>query len=101
MEEAKKDLPAHHYPARRSSQGKRQAPREATEKAADGQGLPAATASASAAPETPREATEKAADGQGLPAATASASAAPEKPATEPPKLLSRVAQGLLLPPTR
>jgi hypothetical protein len=74
MEEAKKDLPAHHYPARRSSQGKRQAPREATEKAADGQGLPAATASASAAP---------------------------EKPATEPPKLLSRVAQGLLLPPTR
>jgi hypothetical protein len=62
MDEAKKDLPAHHYPARRSSQGKRQAPREATEKAADGQGLPA------------------------------------EKPATEPPKPLSRVARGLLLP---
>jgi hypothetical protein len=65
MDEAKKDLPAHHYPARRSTQGKRQVPREATEKAADGQGLPA------------------------------------EKPTTEPRKLLSRVAQGLLLPPAR
>jgi hypothetical protein len=67
MDEVKKDLPAHHYPARRSSQGKRQAPREATEKAADDQGLPAATE--------------------------------PEESATEPPKPLSRVAQGLLLPP--
>lgn len=69
MDEAKKDLPAHHYPARRSSQGKRQVPREATETPGDGQGLPAA--------------------------------AEPGKPASEPRKLLSRVAQGLLLPPAR
>jgi len=69
MDEAK---PAHHYPARRSSQGKRQVPRGATENTADGQGLPAATAEADA-----------------------------EKPVTEPRKLLSRVAQGLLLPPAR